>query len=333
VSVTSVDPRPRLQEPVDDVPADSVSVTDGVRGTVTGSPAKSRSRLAAYVALTKPRIIELLLVTTVPTMILAADGFPPLWTVIATLIGGTLAAGGANAFNSYLDRDIDEVMHRTRMRPLVTGEVTPRAAAIFATALSLIAVAWQALAVNAFSGLLTAVAIAFYVIVYTMLLKRRTAQNIVWGGIAGCMPVLIGWSAVTGSLTWTPVVLFLVIFFWTPPHYWPLSMRYRDDYAKAGVPMLPVVSHNITVGRQILWHSAAMVACSVLLWPVAPTSAFYGIAAIVLGAAFLAEATRLYLAARRGDDAALRPMRLFHGSISYLTLLFGAIAVDPFLPF
>jgi len=194
----------------------------------------------AYVALTKPRIIETLLVTTVPTMFLAAGGFPPAWLVIVTLVGGILAAGGANTLNCYIDRDIDVVMHRTQHRPLVTGEVTPRAALVFGLVMAALATALFGFVVNWLSAGLAAFAVFFYVVVYTLLLKRRTPQNIVWGGAAGCMQVLIGWAAVTGSLTWAPFVLFLVIFFWTPPHYWPLSMRFEDDYAAAGVPMLPV---------------------------------------------------------------------------------------------
>lgn len=193
-------------------------------------------------ALTKPRIIELLLVTTLPTMILAADGLPSLWLVIATLVGGTAAAASANVLNCYIDRDIDEIMDRTKRRPLVTGEVSPESALIFGVALGAISLLWFALVVNISSALLTAGAILIYVVGYTMILKRRTPQNIVWGGIAGCMPVFIGWSAVTGSLSWGAVALFLVIFFWTPPHYWPLSMKFRRDYANAGVPMLPVVA-------------------------------------------------------------------------------------------
>lgn len=325
--MASAEPRPRFDSPgFDDVKPDS-SGTAPVRAAGWG-------RVSAYIALTKPRIIELLLVTTVPTMILAADGLPPVGVVVATLIGGTLAAGGANAFNSYIDRDIDQVMHRTKQRPLATGAVSPRGAVVFAAVLSVLSVLWLALTVNTASAWLTAAAIGFYVVVYTLLLKRRTAQNIVWGGAAGCMPVLIGWSAVTGSLSWAPLVLFGVIFFWTPPHYWPLSMRYRDDYAAAGVPMLPVVTDHVGVARQIVAYSWVMVACSLLLWPVAGTGWFYAIAALLLGGAFLAEAHRLLRLSKRGvPEAVLKPMRLFHFSISYLTLLFLAVALDPFIAF
>jgi protoheme IX farnesyltransferase len=293
-----------------------------------------RLTVSAYVALTKPRIIELLLVTTVPTMFLAEGGVPSLRLVLATLIGGTLAAGSANTLNCYLDRDIDVVMHRTERRPLATGLVTPREALWFGAVLGVVAVGWLAVTVNVLAAVLALAAILFYVCVYTMALKRRTPQNIVWGGAAGCMPVLIGWGAVTGSLSWTPVVLFAVIFFWTPPHYWPLSLRFKDDYAAAGVPMLPVVADVVVVARRIVAYSWVMVATSLLLWPVAPTGPVYGLAALVLGAAFLVEAHRLLARARAGlAGPALRPMRLFHWSITYLTLLFVAVAIDPLLPF
>ena len=201
-----------------------------------------RGRIAAYVALTKPRIIELLLVTTLPAMVLAAGGLPDWWTVVATMVGGTLAAGSANALNCWVDRDIDAMMRRTTHRPLARHEVSPTGALVFGLVLGVLSVAAIGLATNLLAGGLTLVAIAFYIVVYTMLLKRRTAQNIVWGGAAGCMPVLIGWTAVTGSLALAPFVLFAVVFFWTPPHTWALATRYRDDYARAGVPMLPVVA-------------------------------------------------------------------------------------------
>lgn len=284
-------------------------------------------------ALTKPRVVELLLVTTVPTMILAAGGLPPVALVLSTLAGGSLAAGSANAFNCLLDRDIDVVMHRTANRPLVTGAVTPREALVFAVVLGVGAVALLGLAVNWLAAALAAGAIAFYVLVYTMVLKRRTPQNIVWGGAAGCMPVLIGWSAVTGSLSWPPLVLFAVIFLWTPPHYWPLSMRFRDDYAAAGVPMLPVVASAQGVARSIVRYSWAMVAVSLALVPA--TGVVYPVVALVAGAVFLREAHRLRArtdAVAAGEDVALAPMRLFHQSITYLTVLFVAVAIDPFVP-
>jgi heme o synthase len=288
--------------------------------------------LGALVALTKPRIIELLLVTTVPTMILAAEGIPSLWLVTATLIGGTLAAASANTLNCVYDRDIDQLMNRTHNRPLVTGAVSVRVALAFGVGLGLLSVAWLAMTVNVLSAALALAAIAFYVGVYTMLLKRRTPQNIVWGGAAGCMPVLIGWSAVTGGLGWTPWVLFAVIFLWTPPHYWPLSLRFRDDYAQAGVPMLPVVAKPSVVVRQIVIYSWAMIGATLVLWAVAPMSWLYGVLALVAGGFFL---TEVYALRKRVRAAApdLRPMRLFHGSITYLTVVFLAIAIDPLLPF
>ena len=282
----------------------------------------------AYVALTKPRIIELLLVSTVPTMFLAAGGLPSIWLVPATLAGGTLAAGSANTLNCYLDRDIDEQMSRTARRPLPRHAVAPRNALIFGVVLGAVAVSFLWLTTNALAASLALAAILFYVFVYTLVLKRRTSQNIVWGGAAGCMPVLIGWAAVTGGLTWTPLVLFGVIFFWTPPHYWPLAMKFRNDYAKVGVPMLPVVATPLAVARRIVAYSWVMVACSLLLWPLA-TTWIYGAAAIVLGACFLFEAHRLHRQVRGGGKA--RPMRLFHFSITYLTLLFVAVAVDALL--
>ena len=308
-------------------------------GVSRGRPLASRPRrtvrqlVGGYVALTKPRIIELLLVTTVPTMLLAEGGIPPWRLVAATLVGGALAAGSANTLNCYIDRDIDQVMHRTERRPLATGLVSPREALVFGLVLGVVSVAWLTVTTGPLPAVLALAAIAFYVGVYTMALKRRTPQNIVWGGAAGCMPVLIGWSAVTGSLTWTPVVLFAVIFFWTPPHYWPLSLRFRDDYAAAGVPMLPVVASPVTVARQVVVYSWVMVAVSLLLWPVAGTTPVYGAVAALLGAAFLREAHVLLLRAREGRSVEATAMRLFHGSITYLTLLFLAVAVDPLLPF
>ncbi len=319
VSVTAVDPRPPVDRPL--------QVERGLGGPARGL----RETLAAYVALTKPRIIELLLVTTIPTMFLADRGVPRLWLVAATLVGGALAAGSANTLNCYVDRDIDALMKRTGHRPLATGAVTPTAALVFGTALGVASVAWMYWLVNEPAAWLSLVAILFYVFVYTLGLKRRTPQNIVWGGAAGCMPVLIGWSAVTGSLAWTPLVLFGVIFFWTPPHYWPLSLRFVDDYTAAGVPMLPVVASPAVVARQIIAYSWVMVAVSLVLVPVARTTPVYAVVAAGLGGGFLLEAYRLRSRVRAGD-VDVRPMRLFHGSISYLTLLFVAIAIDPLLP-
>ncbi|HCX86222.1 MAG TPA: protoheme IX farnesyltransferase [Micrococcales bacterium] len=295
-----------------------------------------RRTLGAYVALTKPRVIELLLVTTLPTMILAEGGLPSIWLMVATLIGGAAAAGSANVLNCYLDRDIDSVMGRTRRRPLVTGEITPRQALVFGSALGIGSIAWFALVVNPVAALLTLGAIAIYVVGYTMILKRRTSQNIVWGGAAGCMPVLIGWSAVTGGLDWAALVLFGVIFLWTPPHYWPLSMRFREDYATAGVPMLPVVAGERRVAAEMLAYAVAMVVCSLVLVPVAGMGWVYLGVAVVAGAWFVALCVRLYRMAvdpeRRGLVSRGPAMKVFHASITYLTLLFAAVAVDPFLP-
>ncbi|MCF8554726.1 MAG: heme o synthase [Candidatus Nanopelagicales bacterium] len=284
----------------------------------------------AYLALTKPRIIELLLVTTIPTMFLAAGGFPEWQLVCWTLLGGSLAAGGANVLNCYLDRDIDAMMHRTANRPSATGQISGPRTITFGLVLSALSVLVLGVTVNLLSAALAAFAIAFYVIGYTMLLKRRTSQNIVWGGAAGCMPVLIGWSAVTGSLSWTPVVLFLIVFFWTPPHYWPLSLRYKDDYAAAGVPMLPVTDTPQEVAKQIIIYSWVMVATTLALIPVADMNWLYSIVAITSGALFIYEAYALRTRVRK-ELADLNPMRLFHWSISYLSLVFLAIGIDPFL--
>lgn len=295
-----------------------------------------RRTVGAYVALTKPRIIELLLVTTIPTMILAAGGLPSIWLMLSTLVGGAAAAGAANVLNCYLDRDIDRIMGRTRRRPLVTGEVSPRGAMTFGITLGAFSLAWFAVFVNVLSAVLALAAIVIYVVGYTLLLKRRTAQNIVWGGAAGCMPVLIGWTAVTDSLAWAPVVLFGVIFFWTPPHYWPLSMRFREDYAAAGVPMLPVVAGARRVAVQMLAYALAMVACSLLLVPVAGMGWVYTGVAIAAGAWFVWLCARLVrLASDPAQEGVVsrRPaMAVFHASITYLTILFAAVAVDPFLP-
>ena len=291
----------------------------------------SRSRVdvvRGYVALTKPRIIELLLVTTVPTMVVAANGIPGLWLIVATLIGGTLAAGGANAFNMVLDRDIDAIMERTKRRPLVTGVMTPRAATIFAVALELASFTALALWVNMLSAYLAMAATAFYVVVYTYWLKRRSKQNIVIGGAAGAVPVLIGWAAVTNSLSWTPVLLFLVIFIWTPPHFWALAVRYRDDYEAANVPMMPVVASLRRTTLEILIYSVVMWAVTVLVGPVAHLGWIYAITALVLGGLFTFYALRLYRHALNDRADVGEAMRLFHFSITYLTALFVLMAVD-----
>lgn len=286
----------------------------------------------AFVALTKPRIIELLLITTVPVMFLAEQDVPSLWLVLATCFGGYLSAGGANALNMYIDRDIDALMDRTAGRPLVTGMVSPRECLAFGITLAVISTLFFGLLINWLSAALSLGALLFYVVVYTMLLKRRTSQNIVWGGIAGCMPVLIGWSAVKNEVSWAAVILFLVIFFWTPPHYWPLSMKVKDDYARVGVPMLPVVAGNKAVAKQIVLYSWVMVAVSLLLTPLGYTGWFYTSVALVAGGWWLWEAHSLNARAKSGvTGAKLKEMRLFHWSITYVSLLFVAVAVDPFL--
>ncbi|MBB3158008.1 protoheme IX farnesyltransferase [Microbacterium proteolyticum] len=285
----------------------------------------------AYVALTKPRVLELLLVTTVPVMILAQGGLPDLWLIFATVIGGSLSAGSAAAFNMYLDRDIDAHMQRTENRPLVTGEVSPRGALVFAWTLAAVSTVWLWVFTNTLAAGLSAAAIFFYVVIYTMILKRRTEQNIVWGGIAGCFPVLIGWSAVTGSLSWAALILFALVFLWTPPHYWPLSMKYAAQYEEVDVPMLGATRSGSQVGLQVILYAWATVACSLLLIPVASMGLVYTVSALVFGGWFIYESHRLYSRAVRGGEP--RPMRVFHASITYLTLLFVAIAVDPLLPF
>ncbi|WP_031072621.1 heme o synthase [Streptomyces sp. NRRL S-118] len=303
----------------------------GVLGTSTGNRPFG-ARVKAFVALTKPRIIELLLITTVPVMFLAEQGVPDLWLVVNTCLGGYLSAGGANALNMYIDRDIDALMDRTSQRPLVTGMVSPREGLVFGLVLAVVSTVWFGLLVNWLSAWLSLGALLFYVVVYTMILKRRTAQNIVWGGIAGCMPVLIGWSAVTDSMSWAAVILFLVIFFWTPPHYWPLSMKVKEDYARVGVPMLPVIASNKVVARQIVLYSWVMVAVSLLLTPLGYTGWFYTAVALATGGWWLWEAHALQARAKAGETGAkLKEMRLFHWSITYVSLLFVAVAVDPFL--
>jgi protoheme IX farnesyltransferase len=289
-----------------------------------------RRKVSAYVSLTKPRVMELLLAVTIPTMFLAQRGVPNLGLVLITLIGGALSAGAAGAFNCYIDRDIDRLMHRTEKRPLVTGEVSDREALIFASILAVVSTAIFALFTNWLATALSVGAIVFYVVVYSLLLKRRTPQNIVWGGAAGGFPVLIGWAVVTNSLSWTPVVLFLIIFLWTPPHYWPLSWRYRKDYREAGVPMLTVVRGRVTVGLQIVLYAWATVIATLTLALVAPMTPVYAVVAVAAGAWFLVESHRLYNRAIRHADPA--PMKLFHLSNAYLTLIFLTIAVDALLP-
>ena len=284
----------------------------------------------SYVSLTKPRIIELLLVTTVPTMFLASNGWPNWYLVLATLIGGALAAGGANALNNVVDRDIDALMDRTAHRPLVTGKVSVRGALALGIILSLLSVIWLVSQVNTLSALFAASAIVFYVCVYTLLLKRRTSSNIVWGGAAGCFPVLIGWAAVTNSISLAPIVLFLIVFWWTPPHYWPLSMQYRKDYENAGIPMLPVVADRKKVASQIAIYSWIMVATTFVLPLVSDLSIVYLVGAVVLNAIFMREVYALKYRAQ-SDDLEINPMKLFHWSITWLALLFFLIGLDPLL--
>jgi protoheme IX farnesyltransferase len=283
------------------------------------------ARLGAYVALTKPRIIELLLVTTLPTMIVAKRGLPSVWLMVATLVGGALAAGGANAINMYVDRDIDKVMHRTQKRPLVTGAIAPRNALVFAITLEVVAFAELWLCVNLLSAVLAVSATLFYVFVYTLWLKRTSSQNIVIGGAAGAVPVLVGWAAVTDSLSWTPVVMFAVIFIWTPPHFWALAFKYKDDYAAANVPMLPVVASFRRTAVEIFVYTVLLVATSLLLAAVAHFGLVYVIGASVLGGVFLVYALRLW-----HQKTPKSAMRLFSWSITYLTLLFVLMAVDVF---
>ena len=277
-------------------------------------------------ALTKPRIVELLLITTVPTMVVAQRGLPPLGLVLATVVGGALAAGGANAVNMYVDRDIDRLMHRTRERPLVTGAVEPRNALVFAVVLEVAAFALLWAAVNLLSAVLAITAAAFYVFVYTLWLKRTSSQNIVIGGAAGAVPVLIGWSAVTGGLGWAPFVLFAVIFYWTPPHFWALAIKYRDDYTAAHVPMLPSVASMRTTSERILRYTVVLWALTLVFHVVAEMGSLYLGAAVVLGGVFTLYAVRLHL-----DPTPARAMRLFGWSITYVSLLFGAMAVDQLL--
>jgi protoheme IX farnesyltransferase len=283
------------------------------------------AQVGAYVALTKPRIIELLLITTLPTMIVAQRGLPPLWLMAATLLGGALAAGGANAINMFIDRDIDKLMHRTSKRPLVTGAVTPRRALIFAITLEVLAFVELWAWVNLLSAVLAVSATLFYVFVYTLWLKRTSSQNIVIGGAAGAVPVLVGWAAVTNSLTWTPVVLFAIIFVWTPPHFWALAVKYKDDYQAASVPMLPAVATFTRTAREILVYSVLLAAVSLLLAAVAHLVVIYVVSAAVLGVVFVAMAIRLLR-----QQTAKAAMQLFSYSITYLTLLFVFMAVDVF---
>ena len=281
----------------------------------------TRSRMASFFALTKPRIIELLLITTVPAMVLAAGGWPGTWLVVATLIGGSLSAGGANALNNYVDRDIDQVMRRTRSRPLARHEVPPAQALVFGVILGVAGFAWLWVTTNLIAAVISTAALLFYVFVYTMGLKRTSRQNIVIGGAAGAAPALVGWAAVTGSLGLPAWVLFLVVFYWTPPHFWALAIRYKDDYERAGVPMLPVVAGVEATTRKMLLYTGLMVAMSLFLVPVAGMRWIYLVAAIVLGGWFLWDTWRVF---RRPEDA----MRLFTTSTVYLSALFASVMLD-----
>lgn len=288
----------------------------------------------AYVALTKPRVIELLLVTTLPTMMFAERGFPSISLVLATLLGGAMAAGASGSFNCYIDRDMDKVMKRTKGRPLVTGEVTPREALIFSYALGFASLAVLWFGTNPLTTALGLAAILFYVVLYTLILKRRTAQNIVWGGIAGCMPVLIAWAAVTNKIEWPAIILFLIIFLWTPPHYWPLSMKYADDYNAARVPMLGAISSARRVSVQVVLYAWATLVCSLLLVPMGYAGIVYTVLAGVSGLWFVYECHVLYREAQRDHEPAdmnKKAMKVFHISITYLTLVFVALAIDPFV--
>jgi protoheme IX farnesyltransferase len=300
--------------------------------TSTLGPTTTRELVSAYVALTKPRIIELLLLTTLPVMFLASNGVPPLGLVLATLVGGTLSAGSANTLNCVVDADIDARMRRTRRRPLARELVSRRSALAFGLTLGVVSTLGLGFLVNWVSALLALAANVFYVVGYTIWLKPRTSQNIVWGGAAGCFPTLIGWTAVRGTIGWPPAVLFLVVFFWTPPHFWALAMRYREDYAAADVPMLPVVAPSQIVARQILGYAVVTVATSLVLWPVAHTGPVYPVMALLLGAVLVGEAVLLLGRSRRSDElTVLQPMRLFHLSNLYLSLLFLAVALVPFV--
>ena len=291
--------------------------------TIVAPVAPTRSTVAAYIALTKPRIIELLLITTVPTMIVAQRGWPSVWLMVATVIGGTFAAGGANAVNMYVDRDIDKIMNRTKGRPLATGEIEPRNALIFSVSLLVVAFIWLTAFVNLLSAVFALSAAAFYIFVYTLWLKRTSSQNIVIGGAAGCMPVLVGWAAVTNSVGWEPIVLFGVIFLWTPPHFWALAVKYREDYSAADVPMLPSVTTLESTSKQILAYTVAVWALSLVFTPVASMGWIYTATAVLAGGAFTLYSYRLLK-----DPTPQRAMKVFTFSITYLSVLFIAMAVD-----
>jgi heme o synthase len=308
--------------------AEATATAEAAREAVQQPSSSLRDRIGAYVALTKPRIVELLLVTTVPAMVLAARGIPSPWLVFWTLVGGTMAAGAANAINCYFDRDIDELMNRTRRRPLPAHAVAPEDALVFGLILGVIAFAVMAFFVNLVAAFLTLVAMAFYVVVYTLILKRSTPQNIVLGGAAGALPPVIGWAAVTGDITLPALLLFAVVFYWTPPHFWALSMRLRRDYAAAGVPMLPVVAGVQETNRQIVLYTLLMVALTLAFFAVAHMGLLFLAGAVLLGGLFLIQSLAMW---RDGTD--VRAVRLYKYSITYLAALFGLIVLDVFLYF
>jgi heme o synthase len=297
-----------------------------------GQLSSVRATIGAYVALCKPRIVELLLITAVPTLFLAYRGLPALLVTAVVVLGGALAAGSANALNCYIDRDIDEIMRRTSRRPLVRHEVSPRAALIFGLVLAVVSVTLFAVTTNLLAAGLTLAAIFYYVVIYTMLLKRHTSHSTLWGGACGAAPVVIAWAAATGSLSWPAWLLFGVVFFWQPPHFWALAIKYRDDYRRAGIPMLPVVASVRRVLAESIVHSWLMVGVSLAVWPWA--GPLYGAVALLAGAVFLYEVHRLYRSSgQTGTDGAdaLGTMRLFHLSILYLTLVFAAVAAGVFI--
>jgi heme o synthase len=294
-------------------------------------PATLGRTVLAYIALTKPRIIELLLVTTIPTMFVAKRGVPGVWLIASTLIGGILAAGGANAINMYIDRDIDALMDRTKGRPLVVGAMSPRAALTFAISIEVLSFAWLTWQVNLLSAVLAVSACLFYVFIYSLWLKRTSEKNIVIGGAAGAVPVLVGWSAVTNNLSWAPILLFFVIFVWTPPHTWALAVKYTEDYRAAGVPMLPVVASFEKMANQIIAYTVVMWLATLLFVPVGKMGPIYGVTAFVLGAIFLGYALRLRKIGMAGEPTIKPAMRLFGWSITYVTILFGVMILDQLL--
>jgi heme o synthase len=314
------------------MPVDVIAAVDppvvAIMPTAVVPAAGLRAKIRSYVNLTKPRIVELLLITTVPTMFLAKRGLPNLWLTLVVVVGGALAAGAANAFNCYIDREIDQLMKRTSRRPLATHTVSPRHALIFGAVMTVVSLTLMAVFTNWLATGLTAGAIVYYDVVYTMWLKRTTPQNTVWGGVCGALPVLIGWAAVTGGLDIRAWLLFAVVFLWQPPHFYALAIKFKDDYARAGIPMLPVVRSMRRVGAETVIYSWLTVVASLVLWPFGMTPV-YGATALVTGALLIVEAHRLNGRARRGES--IKPMRLFHWSVTYLTLVFVAVAIDAFI--